>query len=338
MLIWGYEAAGEGDTQEVLDRSRWGRSRHRATLPGQAVLSKGDFLAADAGNYQTGRARTGSYVSFARQASIPFAAAAVFVASGHVALAQGEISGRVTTSDSSRAPVAGAEAVITRLRRSATTDSLGRFRMKDLPAGLHVIVIRAIGFRAESSKVELLPDDVFSLDVRLEPSPATALPERVVTASEERVPAKLFEFNERRKFGVGHFIDRKQLERAEGGMRLTGDVISLVPGVRVRRGGNKAWIATARAVNGSGTCAFCGPAVLNWADRAAGARPACYMDVYLDGTLVFDSRHPDSGLFDVNTLQPEHIAGIELFTSAAQIPAKYNRTAGGCGVLLIWTR
>ena len=257
---------------------------------------------------------------------------------GAEALAQGEISGRVTTSDSTRTAVAGAEAVIPSLQRTAVTDSLGRFRMKDLPAGLHTVVIRAIGFRAETSKVELLADDVFSLEVRLDQSQATALPERLVTAPGERIPARLVEFYERRKSGPGHFIDRSQLEKAEGGVRQTGDVISLTPGVRVTRGGSKAWIATGRAVNGSGGCAFCAPAALSLADRAAGARPACYMDIYLDGTLVFDSSHPGNGLFDVNSLQPEYIAGIEIFTSAAQVPAKYNRTAGGCGVLLIWTR
>jgi hypothetical protein len=73
-------------------------------------------------------------------------------------------------------------------------------------------------------------------------------------------------------------------------------------------------------------------------DFAAGARPACFLDVYLDGAMVFDSRTPEHGLFDVNTVPPDHIAGIEVYTSAAQIPAQYNRTGSGCGVMLIWTR
>jgi hypothetical protein len=251
--------------------------------------------------------------------------------------AQGEIAGRVTTSDSTRIAVMGAEAVIARLQRTTVTDSLGRFRIKDLPAGVHVVVIRAIGFRAESSTVAIQGDDVLSLEFKLAQSPATALPERLVTAPEERVSAKLVEFNERRVSGTGHFIDRSQLAKAEGGMRQTGDVIALVPGVVVKRGSNRIWVATGRAVS-TGGCAFCRGGLLNLADRAAGAQPACYMDVYLDGALVFDSRTPSNGLFDVNTIQPEHIGGIEVFTSAAQVPARYNRTGGGCGVLLIWTR
>jgi hypothetical protein len=203
---------------------------------------------------------------------------------------------------------------------------------------MHLIVVRALGFRAESSTVSLRKDDVLSIDLKLARAEATTLPERVVTAPAERTPAKLVEFNERRVAGTGHFIDRTQLAKAEGGMRQTGDIISTIPGIVVRRGSNRIWIATGRAISNS--CAFCSgsESSLHPADFAAGARPACFMDVYLDGALVFDSRHPRNGLFDVNLVPPEHIAGIEVYTSAAQVPAKYNRTGGGCGVLLIWTR
>ena len=266
-------------------------------------------------------------------------ALAAMLLPGPEARAQGEISGRVTTSDSVRVPVVGAEAVIPRLQRSVVTDSLGRFRLKDLPIGLYTVVIRAVGFRAESSTVEVLRDEVLSLEVKLAQSVATALPERVVTAPEERGPARLAEFMERQKAGIGHFINRDQLTKAEGGQRQTGDIIAVVPGVRAQRGGSKIWISSARALT-EGKCVFCraSPLQLDRADFLAGARPACYMDVYLDGRLVFDSTHPENGLFDVNALQPSYIAGIEVYSSAAQVPAKYNRTGGGCGVLLIWTR
>lgn len=255
------------------------------------------------------------------------------------AIAQGEISGRVTTSDSVRVPVAGAEAVIPRLQRSVVTDSLGRFRLKDLPIGLYTVVIRAVGFRAESSTVEVLRDEVLSLEVNLAQSVATALPERVVTAPEEGGPARLAEFVERQKAGIGHFINRDQLAKAEGGQRQTGDLIAVVPGVRAQRGGSKIWISSGRAIT-EGKCVFCraSPLTLDRADFLAGARPACYMDVYLDGRLVFDSTHPENGLFDVNALQPSYLTGIEVYSSASQVPAKYNRTGGGCGVLLLWTR
>ena len=32
------------------------------------------------------------------------------------------------------------------------------------------------------------------------------------------------------------------------------------------------------------------------------------------------------------------LEGIEVYSGASQIPAQYNRTANGCGVILLWTR
>ena len=252
------------------------------------------------------------------------------------AQAQGEIAGRVVATDSGRPPLPGVEASIPKLGRAALSDSSGRFRLKELPAGEHLIVLRAIGFRSESSVVMIDRDEVVSWDVALTRTTGTVLPERVVTAPEDRPPAKLREFTERQKRGIGQFINREQLAKAEGGLRQTGDLVAVLPGVRVRRGGTRVWVASARAIN-AGKCVFCKGGVSKL-DYELGARPACYLDVYLDGLLVFDSAHPENGLFDVNMLQPEHLAGIEVYTSASQIPAKYNRTAGGCGVVLIWTR
>jgi hypothetical protein len=265
--------------------------------------------------------------------------ALLLLSMARVSSAQGEISGRVLSPDSGRAPVQGAEASIARLSRKVLSDSLGRFRLKDIPPGEHVVFLRAIGFRSESSFVVIDQDEVVSWEVVLTRSTGTVLPERVVSARMPTpVPARLVEFTERREAGVGHFLTREQLAKAEGGLRQTGDLISVLPGVIAKRGSNKIWIATGRAT--STGCAFCtmSVAALNRADVAAGARPACFMDVYLDGAMVYDARHPENGLFDVNSVSPEHIAGIEVYASAAQIPAKYNRTGAGCGVLLIWTR
>ena len=266
-------------------------------------------------------------------------AATLLVSLGQVASAQGEISGRVLAADSGRPPIVGVEVSIARARLRVLTDSSGRFRLKDVPVGEHLVALRAIGFQAESSKVMVERDESVSMEVVLRRATGTVLPERVVRAPGEGTPAKLVEFAERQKLGTGHFITRDQLAKAEGGLRQTGDILSQVPGVRVRRGSNKIWVASSRTTQSS-KCAFCPgrPEEISPIDWAAGARPACFMDVYIDGALAFDSRHSENGLFDVNTIPPEHIGGIEVFTSAAQIPAKYNRTGNNCGVLLIWLR
>ncbi|MBK9977878.1 MAG: hypothetical protein IPP20_08100 [Gemmatimonadetes bacterium] len=43
-------------------------------------------------------------------------------------------------------------------------------------------------------------------------------------------------------------------------------------------------------------------------------------------------------LHDVNSIPPEQIESIEAYAGASQVPAQFNRTSGGCGVLVIWTR
>ena len=61
------------------------------------------------------------------------------------------------------------------------------------------------------------------------------------------------------------------------------------------------------------------------------------MDVYVDGALMY-SAALQTALFDLNTIGPDQIEAIEVYTSAANTPAEFNRTSKGCGVIAIWTR
>jgi hypothetical protein len=63
------------------------------------------------------------------------------------------------------------------------------------------------------------------------------------------------------------------------------------------------------------------------------------MDVYVDGALVYQyGINPPMPLFNVNSLPPDQIEAVEVYTSAVQIPAQFNTAGSGCGVLVIWTR
>jgi hypothetical protein len=73
-------------------------------------------------------------------------------------------------------------------------------------------------------------------------------------------------------------------------------------------------------------------------DVAAGAPLACYLDVYLDGAAVYSSSARGTALFNLNSIEANEIEAIEVYTGVAQIPTQYNKTSGGCGVMLIWTR
>jgi hypothetical protein len=253
--------------------------------------------------------------------------------------AQAELQGKVLT-DSSRRPVANAEIAIARLDLRATTDSLGRYRLLNIPRGEHVVITRAVGFRPDTATTAFDGDETLISDVMLKP-PLTALPTVAVREASKPIPrGKMAAYEERKAGGIGHFLDRELLAKDDN-RRVSEVLASNVPGLSIYRGGSsKSWAASGRTAS-SAKCAFCRVTrqeMLDAADIAAGAPLACYLDVYLDGAQVYNSSARATPLFNLNSLQPSEIEAIEVYTSASQIPAQYNKTSGGCGVMLIWTR
>jgi carboxypeptidase family protein len=252
------------------------------------------------------------------------------------AAAQGDLEGRVISTEGT--PIRAAEILILQLNRAITTDSLGRFVVRDLPSRDHRIVIRAVGFRPDTVTVAIQEQQVVVRDFALSRTVA-ALGEVRVTG--EASSPKLAGFDARRRQGIGHFIDRPMLEKMQG--RSTAAVLSTLPGMAVWHGtGLMAWAYSTRG-SFANSCAFCKltiDSLLNGYDVQRGARPACYMDVYVDGALVYQyGTRPPQDLFNINSIPPDQILGIESYVSTAQIPAQFNRTStAGCGVLIIWTR
>ena len=256
------------------------------------------------------------------------------------AIGQAELQGRVLA-DGSRRPVANAEVAVPRLELRAVSDSLGRYRLSKLPPGEHLVVTRATGFRPDSSVTALDGDETLVNDVLLEVS-VNALEEvRVVGASDPVMRGHMAGLEDRKAAGIGHFFDRRALE-SDQNRRLSDILTGKVPGVAIRTGnGGRAWATTGRA-NTNATCGLCRVSkadILDKYDIASGAPLACYMDVYLDGAVVYSSGSgKQTPLFNLNRLDPRNIEAIEIYTSTAQIPAQFIRTGGGCGVMVIWSR
>lgn len=219
-------------------------------------------------------------------------------------------------------PLAGVSVQVSNVGHELLTDSLGRFSLARLEPRRYSISFRRVGF-APFDTVLTLSEALQQLRVSLR---RVATLESVrVNAAVTRVPG----FDERRALGIGQFITRDALERQSN--RRVGDILASVPGVRVYRGKGYAWIAAGRGVS-----TFQNP-TLDKSDLERGARPQCYVNVYLDGAMVYSSS-PNAPLFDVNSLSASEIEAIEYYSGAGQIPARYNRTNASCGVLLIWTR
>jgi hypothetical protein len=216
----------------------------------------------------------------------------------------------------------------------ATSDSLGRFLIASIPPGKQEVSIRRVGYSPLRATFTFAASDTIEGEFRLVlsgvSSKLTTLPGvEVHGLRPEKI--KLRSFESRRAAGFGNFLTEEQIDR--GGHALTSDVMRQMPGPKIIKSPNSfaAWVSTGR-----------GSMATVWSpgnfDQRRGARQdACYATVYLDGIAVF-SALPGEGLFDLNSIPPSTIGGIEFYASSAVIPAELPQKRGTCGVLAIWTR
>lgn len=238
-------------------------------------------------------------------------------------------------------PVLGAE--VTVAGRVIRTDTGGRFEIAGLQAGQATALVRAVGFENALATMFLENGRTVQHEFRLRRIEPQAQPlERVeVTGTAERPGLAPRDFYARRQAGIGRQYDRADLEKWDE--RPFNTFMSTIPGSRVAYGGRNFAMVTTRNPSSGGRGAFSGSpspyAVLTPADVNAGFRPACYMDVYMNGMLVYQyGSTPPQPLFDFSTLSTRDFEAIEVYSSAAQLPVEYSRTSSGCGIVLIWTR
>jgi hypothetical protein len=258
-------------------------------------------------------------------------------ASAQAAQGGGAFTG-VVVSDSTRAPIAGAEVAVTDLTRSAMADAKGAFRIDSIPPGVHRIRVRAIGYGAADTLLVFKENETIQRRVVL--GRAVSLEAISVEATRPLIPS----FAENRKRGLGHFLTRADLAAREDMSLMS--FLEQMNGLRVVHGsGSHAWI---RSAHGGGSIHGI-PA--EFADSSQGAPlSACWSKVYLNDLLVFSGRLiEDRGrlpgqksvhwepLFDVAAFSAYQVEAVEYYASPAETPLQYQRDAT-CGVLVIWTR
>src|SRR5688572_16341104 len=84
--------------------------------------------------------------------------------------AQGSISGTVLV-DSAGTPIAKAVVTIYNSMKQVTTDSLGRFRITDLPIGFHEVTVKRIGFVPYVERVPVRRNAPTDVEIPLVPVP-----------------------------------------------------------------------------------------------------------------------------------------------------------------------
>lgn len=230
---------------------------------------------------------------------------------------RGVILGTVT--DTGLAPIANAaiEFVGTALR--VTTDTRGRCAVTELPPSTYLVAARRLSFQPTVNIAEIRGGDTLRLALILQPAVTTLTP---VVVRERSASAKLRDFDERRRAGVGEFFTQEQIEA-----RNPTSVVDLLRQSKTL------------AISPEGDGAVRAKSRRNFAYN-------CYVQVYVDGIPLaspapFDPK--GSTPLDLHDLpSPKDVMGVEIYAGAATapnwLPVGPQAAHAGCGVIMLWTR
>lgn len=216
----------------------------------------------------------------------------------------GSIEGRVTIPEGTG--LADVSISVLGRDRGTVTDVAGRFTLRRLEAGSVELRFERLGYGSHTVSVDVRTDGVTRVETTLAPSTIELDPIEV------RVGAAFLNANgfyQRVRRGFGLQISREELEAMH--MLEVSDAMRDISGVILN---HDPYMAT-RVI----------------ATRPRGPRIGgqdCALTVYVDGVRTLDP--------NLNQVPPDWLLGMEVYLGA-QTPVKF-RTAGDCGVVLLWTK
>lgn len=201
-------------------------------------------------------------------------------------------------------PVPGATIRIAAANRSVTAASNGTFGVDSLPAGSHMLDVRAIGFLPLRAAIDMPVEGTVRRTLQL--TRLTALDTVRIRAERVYTGGQLAGFERRRKSGAGSFLTVDDIE-SQFAIFAT-DYLLRVPGVYMRGAGPNEV-----------------PAMRGWDGGL------CKPAVYVDGVLL------NGDAWDLTAMAPvDRLVGIEVYR-AAHVPAEFAQAINGCGTILFWT-
>jgi hypothetical protein len=226
----------------------------------------------------------------------------------------GVVDGIVT--DSALTPLPAVTVTVLQTGIAVQTGESGRFRITQLPAGHHNLIVRRLGFEALSFAIDLTDNDTLRLAFTMY-AVAVALDTTRVMAT--GVVDRLAGFEERRKREVGgKYITRQDIQKQAP--VVTTDLLRRVLGISVVDSVHIPVVISSRGFKMSNMKGNLVPV-------------QCILPVGVNGFLT-DSH------FAINSIPPADIYGIEIYDGPASIPPLMN--GGGadryCGLVMIWTR
>ena len=245
--------------------------------------------------------------------------------------------------DSTKQPIAAVELTLVDLSRTALTDARGAFQFSDVPAGVHHIVARHVGYGLLDTSIDMPPNQTTQRTLYL--SRVTALDSVVVNAATHDQGMR--EFEEHRRVGLGRFLTRDELKPMDN-LTLV-DALTGVRGVTIARGRmGHGWAISKRAPPPvcavlTGMTPQCAAMLAGEgfyvpppgeAEKSVGA--ACYMQVYINQTLVNPETPTEP--FDLASISTSSIEAIEVYATDSQVPMRYASHGSKCGVIVLHTR
>ncbi len=199
----------------------------------------------------------------------------------------------------SRAPLAGASVELDGLDGTVTTDAAGKFQIIHAPTGTRSMLVRAVGYSPVLQAIDVT--EKLGDELRIELERNVFLPGVKVT-ERTRVPVLRQEFMERRRMGIGQFIDSTEIKP----LYNVRSIFLARPGVQVQ--GNPPDFTLYFNANGG----YC--------------QPLIYIDSFKSDTQILEAMSKD------------RIVAVEIYLRPAEVPARWAGVQRGCGVVLVWTK
>jgi TonB family protein len=219
----------------------------------------------------------------------------------------GVVSGIVT--DTTGAPVLGAEVIVAGTGLRSVTDERGVFHLGGVAAGSAALSIRRMGFAPSTISVTVSPEShrVEGLHVKLSPLPSVLSPVRVISRREDYTGRLAGYYQRLEKRSGGYFITRDQIDRENP--RTLSQLLLHVPGITPYKGRAGSQGIRMR-------------------------RRVCWPLVWIDGTPM------PAGETDLDAFAPHTIHGIELYLGSTTAPTRFilGRVDNSCGTVVLWSR
>jgi hypothetical protein len=112
-------------------------------------------------------------------------------------------------------PIAQASILLPGLERTARSDARGNLRLTQLPAGKHVALVRAVGYDSLLFAIDIARSDTAEAELLLTPI-TQRLETMKVEATGGMMAARMAEYEDRKKVGLGTFMDSTVFQEFPG--------------------------------------------------------------------------------------------------------------------------